>query len=164
MRLRFGLGLRVTSGVAALLIGTAAAGTLKPGLWSFTMTMDRASMPQIPPEALARMKAMGMSMPAGGGMTAQHCVTPEEAARDAPQVTRAGSGCAMGEMSRNGNVVTYSMVCSGQMQGIAKAAMTVAPEHFSGDYSFTGTENGRPVNTQSHIDAQYLAADCGSAP
>jgi hypothetical protein len=117
-------------------------------------------MPQLSPEVLAQMKAAGVSMPGGNSFSAQRCITPEEAARDTPNVARQSDGCTEQQTSDIGGQVTVSMSCNGQMQGTGTVVMNVAPDHFAGDFSFTGVENGRPVSQKIHIEGQYLSDTC----
>ena len=68
-----------------LLPATALAGHGKAGLWNITTSMEMANMPQMPPEAMAMMKARGMKMPGmGQPMTSQICMTQEQVNADMP--------------------------------------------------------------------------------
>jgi len=117
-------------------------------------------MPQMSPQVMAQMKAAGLSMPGGNSFSVQHCVTPAEAARDTPSVARQSDGCTEQQVSDIGGHVTVSMTCNGQMQGTGTVVMNVAPEHFDGDFSFTGIDNGRPVSQKVHLEGQYLSDTC----
>ena len=160
--------MRASIGILALGLligsGSAMAGGLMPGLWSFTTSMGGMgggmSMPNLPPEALARMQAAGMHMNPGGGMTVQRCITPEEAARDTPPINRKDSGCEERNVSHSGGDVSFDLVCTGEMQGSGHAQMSLSPEHFTGDYHFTGSRDGQPMEMNSHIEANYVGPDC----
>ncbi len=72
------------AGVATLALvaagGAALASHGKVGLWDITVTMSGAmhlpDMSKMPPEVLARMKAMGVSSN-GNSMHVQHCMTAQ---------------------------------------------------------------------------------------
>ena len=62
-------------GAALILTPIAAFGAHgRAGLWTVTSTMEMKNMPQMPPEAMAMMKARGMPMP-GAPFTTQMCMT-----------------------------------------------------------------------------------------
>jgi hypothetical protein len=159
MRFKFGLG-----AACALVMGFsgAQAGTMKPGEWQFTMTMPGMRMPaNLPPAVLAQMQARGISM-GGNTISTPHCVTPEEAAKDTPHVTRSDSGCTESNLSEGEGQVSFSLQCTGKMVGTGSVVMTRSPDHFDGDYSFTGNENGRQVSQKFHMTGQYVSSTCTS--
>ena len=63
--------------------GIAFAAHGRAGLWTVTSQMEMQGMPQMPPEAMAMMKARGMAMP-GSPMTTQMCMTQEQVNADKP--------------------------------------------------------------------------------
>jgi hypothetical protein len=148
--------------VCALALGVTAAdaGTLKPGLWEYTTTMSGMNTPQLSPDVLARMKAAGVTMPSNNSFTTQHCITPEQAASDSPQLSRGADGCQQTQVSASEGQVSFKMVCTGQMKGTGTVVMNVQPDQFDGDFSFTGTSGGHPVNTKTHISGHYVSENC----
>ncbi|HZQ40142.1 MAG TPA: DUF3617 family protein, partial [Rhizomicrobium sp.] len=74
-----------TALILAPSIAFAAHG--RPGLWTITSTMEMKNMPQMPPEAMAMMKARGMAMP-GQPFTTQMCMTQEQVNADKPPSVR----------------------------------------------------------------------------
>jgi len=161
MRITIGFG--ALCGLAIGIAGSHAANaaTLKPGLWNFTTSMAGFTMPQLPPDVVARMKAAGVSIPSGGNtISAQRCISPEQAAAATPPITRSESGCTAQSVNHSGNQVTYVMACTGSMQGTASVTMNFTPDHFAGDYQFTGSRNGQAVDAKTHFEGQYLSDTC----
>ena len=140
---------------AILMIGTASAATLSPGLWSFTSTLGGSAAPQIPPAELAQMKAQGITT-SGNTMTFQHCLSAAEAAAGPPPATTQQDGCTQ---QPNGET-SYSVSCSGAMQGTGTVTMSLAPDHFTEDFQFTGTSQGQPANVQNHLEGTLVSATC----
>jgi hypothetical protein len=143
----------------------------KAGLWNVSTTMQMAgmpAMPQIPPEALAQMRAAGMQMPAMGGgaqtMRSQLCMTAEQVNADKPpQVGPEDSGCAWTNMRVTATQMSADLVCKGKMNGTGKVQMTYArAEHYDGDYSFKGTMEGNPADFHATMSGDWAAASCGN--
>jgi hypothetical protein len=104
-------------------VSTAAlANHGKPGLWSVTNTVGGAApampdMSKLPPEALARMKAMGVSMN-GNTITTQHCMTAQEVATDVPHLdTNNARNCTMANVKHSGQSISADMSCTGTFKG-----------------------------------------------
>ena len=155
-------------GAAVLLlagVGSAEAAQ-RPGLWNMTMRMPgMPEIPQIPPEALAQMRALGIQVPggaSGGGITMQVCVTPSMAATE--EVPPAPEGCRHENITRDGNTFRGGMVCdSAQMKGTGTfEATTVSDQHFTSKVSFKGTMNGQPADMMTDFEGRWQAADCGN--
>ncbi|HEY3638342.1 MAG TPA: DUF3617 domain-containing protein [Rhizomicrobium sp.] len=150
---------------AALLPIAAQAAHGKAGLWEITTHMSMPGMAaQIPPEALARMKAMGMSMPGNQTFTAQHCMTADEVAQDKPPPMRNSQDCSTSNVTHDAHTFNVDMVCKGDnMVGQGHATVTYdSDEHYSGSFSFTGTAHGHPANMTNSFDGKWISADCGS--
>ncbi|HEX3665970.1 MAG TPA: DUF3617 domain-containing protein [Rhizomicrobium sp.] len=158
---RIGLGLSVLALPAA-----ALAGHGKVGLWEITTHMSMPGMAaQIPPEAMARMKAMGMQMPGNQTFTTQHCMTAEEVAQDKPPPIRNTQDCAMSNYAHDAHSVSVDMVCKGENM-IGQGRVSVAYDsdsHYSGSFTFTGTAHGHPANMTDSFEGKWVSADCGSA-
>ncbi|HEX4081253.1 MAG TPA: DUF3617 domain-containing protein [Rhizomicrobium sp.] len=151
-------------GVAALpLVALAAHG--KVGLWEVTTHMSMPGMAaQIPPEAMARMKAMGMQMPDAQTFTSQHCMTAEEVAADRPPPMRNAQDCTMTNMSHDAHGFSADMACKGHMEGQGHITMAYDGDtHYSGSYSFSGTAGGRPQNMTTSFEGKWISPDCGVA-
>ena len=148
----------------------ALAGHGRPGLWRFTIKMggQAAAMPdasQIPPEALARMKAMGMSMPGmgGGGMTVTRCRTPEEVAQDRPPTT-GGRDCTLSNVQVGPGGMSADTTCHGDFEGTGHLHFTWdADTHFAGEAHMVGSAHGHAVDRTQSIEGEWISADCGAA-
>ena len=143
----------------------------KAGLWNASTTMQMAgmpAMPQIPPEALAQMRAAGVQMPqmSSSGMTtrSQFCMTADQVNADKPpQVGPNDSGCTWANMRVTGTQMSADLVCKGRMNGTGKIQMTyVRAEHYDGDYSFKGTMEGNPADMHASMTGDWVSANCGA--
>ena len=152
----------VVAAIAAPCIALAAHG--KVGLWEISTRVDMPNMmAQIPPEQMARMKAMGVQMPNGQTITSRHCMTAAEVAVDGPPPLRHADDCKMGNMSHDAHTLTADMLCSGEMQGQGHLTVTYdSNEHYSGSYAFNGTAHGHPQNVNTSFEGRWISADCGS--
>lgn len=143
--------------------GLALAGHGKAGLWNVSTTLGMANV-QIPPEALAQMKAMGMKMPGGQTVNSQICMTQAQVDSDTtPEMQRNDTGCTSKITSRTTAAVTADMVCNGQMKGTGRMQVSYSGDsHYEGSYDFKGTMEGRPVETSSSFKGDWVKADCGA--
>jgi hypothetical protein len=149
-------------GVACVLASTAPAfAASKPGLWDVNMNMQLANAPQIPPEAMAQMRALGMAIPGlGAPIRTQVCITPAEAAKDEPPPPR---GCRHQNVRRNGAVIAGDLVCQGELEGTGTFEATVASEEqFRTTFNFKGTRGGQPAEFSADMQGQWRGADCGN--
>ena len=155
-------------GAGLLLVsGAALAGQMKAGLWQMTVTMggtDAARMPNmsnLPPEAIAAMKAHGVSM-SGNTVSVQQCMKGTEfAAGKPPPVGTHDKNCTMTNVSYTGSHMVADMTCTGTF--IAKGHVQFdwdTDEHFTGEVNIVGTQNGQPVTHDEKIEARYLSATC----
>ena len=149
----------VTLPVAAL----AAHG--KVGLWEISTRMNMPGMmATMPPDALARMQAMGMHMPNGQTFTTQHCMTADEVAQDKPPPMRNAQDCTASNVTHSGQTLNVEMVCKGDnMDGQGHFTLTYDSDaHYTGNYTFTGTAHGHPANMSYTVEGKWISADCGS--
>jgi hypothetical protein len=82
--------------VAALMLapGAALAAHGKAGLWNITTSIGGMPNVQLPPEALAKMKEMGVKMPSARSFASQICMTQAEVDSDKlPPVGKNDMGC-----------------------------------------------------------------------
>ena len=163
---RIGMAVASVGLVAALAVPLGAlASHGKVGLWEITTRMNMANMmANIPPEALARMKEHGVTMPNMQTFTSQHCMTAAEVASDKPPTPRKNSECTMTNMSHTATSFTADTTCStAAVQGRGHVAVTFdSDEHYSGTYTFTGTTEGHPQNMSYNFEGRWISADCGS--
>jgi hypothetical protein len=156
------------AGVGAMLAGPAAAGQGKPGLWDVTATMKMggaAAMPdlsQMPPEVLARMKAMNIHPADGNAVRTQQCVTPAQAAESRPNMP-ANQDCKMVRSKTTGNTFTGDMACSGQFQGTGHVTVTyLSDTHYTGKMTIKGAGEGQPMEMNQTFEGKWVSPDCGA--
>ena len=157
-------GVALVAIVALPLVALASHG--KAGLWKITSTMHMAGMqmPQLSPEQMAQMKAMGMHMPMGNTFTTQHCVTEAQAKADAPPSgQRADAGCKTTNVKVSPHKMTADSVCNGRMKGEGHFTVTYEnPDHYTGQMNFKGTMEGRPADMSTTYEGTWISADCGN--
>jgi hypothetical protein len=154
--------------VAAFIAGGALADHGKVGLWSIAVEMngDLVKIPdlsKLPPDALARLKAMGMSA-SGNTVTVQHCMSAADVAADFPDIHNgAGAGCAATNVHHDGHSMSADLMCNtGTLKGSGHAQFIFDSDtHYSGEISVAGVANGHPVKQDEKIEGRYLSADCG---
>lgn len=150
---------------AALLLmpGVALAGHGKAGLWNVSTTMDMGGV-QMPPEAMARMKQMGMAMPSARTFSSQICMTAAEVNSDKlPPTGRNDSGCTTHLLSQTGSSMAAETVCTGEMKGTGHMQIAYSgPEHYTGSYNFKGVMHGHEMNTSTTFKGDWVKADCGA--
>jgi hypothetical protein len=160
---------RTFTAVLAAAVLVAASGTAlalhgKAGLWSVSVKVDMAGMPQIPPEQLAKMNAMGIHIPIGGDtITTTHCVTPAEAAMDKiPTMPKEHEKyCAVQNLKSSADGMSADMVCTGKVEGSGHMTFRFdSPEHYAGRVSLDAVMNGHPMKSVTSFDAHWVSADC----
>lgn len=155
-----------TAGGAALaaLIVPALASHGKVGLWNVTITtnMGGAAMPDLshlPPEALAAMRAHGVTMN-GNTMSVQHCMTQEEVNADRPNMGNMKT-CQMSNVVSSNSRFSADVVCTGNMAGKGHVDFTFdSADHYTGKTTLVGTMEGHPVNTSTAMEGRWVSADC----
>ena len=159
----------VSSVIATVLVLAPAAALAahgKPGLWNISSTMQMANMPQMPPEAMAMMKARGMKMPGmGGGPTVtQICMTQDQVNADKPPaMSRHEENCTTKVLSQTATSVAAETTCHGRMDGVGHSQISWrGNDHYEGSYSFKGMAEGHPQDMSTHFTGDFVKADCGS--
>ena len=152
-------------GLSALLVlapGAALAAHGKAGLWNVSTSMNMPNM-QVPPEALAQMKKMGVKMPSARTVTSQMCMTQAEVDSDKPPPMRNDTGCTTHIVSQTASSMTAEMVCSGEMKGNGQMQISYSgSEHYAGSYNFKGNTSGQPMNMSSTFKGDWVKTDCGA--
>jgi hypothetical protein len=151
--------------IAVLALPVAAlANHGKAGLWDVTVMMNMPDMPKIPPDQLAKMKAMGISIPNGNAMTVQHCMTAAEVAADRPPQMQHNQDCAMQNVHASGGIFSADMVCNGaDMKGNGHLEVSYdADTHYKGQMTFSGVSHGHPANMTNKFEGKWVSADCGN--
>jgi len=151
-----------------LLSPAALAGHGKAGLWEVTTKntiAGMAGMPDmasLPPQVQAQMRAHGVQMNGGGGITSRFCMTADQVANDRPVVDHPGE-CKPQNMKFTGQAFSTDIVCTGKMKGTGHVQFTFSsPEHYSGSETMDMTEpGGMPMRTTMTMDARWLSPNCG---
>jgi hypothetical protein len=152
--------------ISLFAVNAAWAGHGKVGLWQITTRMNMSGMPQIPPEQMAKMKAMGIRVPVNNTFTTEHCMTAEEVAMSKPpEMPRHGSQeCKMQNMKAEGQSISADMICTGEANGSGHFSMTYdSPEHYSGQMSMNIAVHGRPMASTTSFEGRWVAAVCKPA-
>jgi hypothetical protein len=159
----------VSSVIAAAIVLAPAAALAahgKPGLWNISSTMQMANMPQMPPQAMAMMKARGMSMPGMGGapVVSQICMTQDQVNADKPPaMSQHEESCTTKVLNQTATSVTAETTCHGRMNGVGHSQISWrGNDHYEGSYSFKGMAEGHPQDMSTHFAGDFVKADCGS--
>lgn len=152
-------------GVIALLAFPPAAFAAhgKAGLWNVTVSIEGAGMPQVSPEDIARMQAMGIQMPDRNTISTQHCMTAAEVNSDRlSSGSAAQQGCTMTGTKTSGHTLSGDMVCNGNLKGEGHMTLDYdKPEHYTGKMTFSGTAGGQPADITYIYDGKWTSPDCG---
>lgn len=151
---------------AALAVPVAASAShVRAGLWEVTSHVSMHNMEaMIPPEQLARMKAMGMHLPGDNTSTFRHCVSAADAAKDTPPPMKSHD-CAMSNVVFNARTFSADMACNDPRTGQAQGHVLVTFDgdtHYTGQTSFSANANGRSMDMGSSFEGRWISADCGS--
>jgi hypothetical protein len=139
----------------------------KPGLWEITssMKMDGASMPQIPPDQLAKLKAQGIKIPGMDGQQTRikECVTQEMVDKYGGPEPQHRPGCTLNNVQRSAGGMSAELVCTGDTKGTGTIKAThVDSTHSTMSMHFTGTnKQGRTMEFQMDSTSQMLSDSCG---
>lgn len=135
----------------------------KAGLWDVTVSIEGMEMPQVSPEDMARMKAMGIQMPNRNTISTKHCMTAAEVNSDElTSGTAAEQGCSMTDTKAEGHTLSGDMVCNGTLKGEGHMTLDYdKPEHYSGKMTFNGTAAGQPADITYLYDGKWTSPDCG---
>lgn len=161
MKARVGvLGMAAVAIVAA----PALASHGKAGLWDITVKMSMPNMPQIPPDQLAKMKAMGVTVPNGNTMTVSHCMTPAEVAADTPPQMNQNQDCSMKNIKTSGGQFSADMVCNGaDMKGNGHLSVNYdSDSHYAGQMTFAGMSHGHQAVMTNNFEGRWVSASCGT--
>lgn len=106
------------SGVAAAVVlflptPSAAAGTMKPGLWEITTSMEMPGMPFQPP-----------------AQTMRHCYTEQEV-KEGP--VPKDNNCRITELKATGSKTSWKMECRGELAGKGEGEIV-----YQGDSAYEG--------------------------
>jgi hypothetical protein len=108
----------VVTFVAFFCIPVSASSQMREGKWEITSSMDMPGMPtKMPPTVI------------------QHCYTKEDVKDEKKIVANKNKDCAVTDMKKSGNKVTWKMQCTGKSKG------TFSGETIFGKDSYESTMN-----------------------
>jgi len=148
----------------------ALAAHAKAGLWQITVTVGggNAHMPDmasLPPEAQARLKAMGIGM-SGNTVTLQHCMSAMDFSTG--KLPMSGSprnkSCETSNVSFTGSHMSADVTCTGD---VARSGHVEADwdsdDHYTEAATMTETRDGHTATTSEKMEGRFLSAQCGAA-
>jgi hypothetical protein len=116
---------------------TKAEGTIRPGKWQSTMTIQSMDMPGMPPEAQSEMKKMFAQ-----ARVTESCVTPEEARQPNPKMFAGNDQCRYDHFTMGGGKIDAEMHCNQQgVNQVMTMAGTYGPDAYAMDMT-SKTEGG----------------------
>lgn len=166
----------LVAALAATLCLPVAAQALKPGLWEMSNKMDNPQMNQamaemqkqlaaMPPAQRKQMEEMmakqgvKMGSGAGGGMTAQICMTQEMAERgDVPMQ----QNCKVTQQSRSGNTTKLAYACTNPPSSGEGTFTYHGPEAYSSRMVVKTVVQGKAETMTVEGSGKWLKADCGN--
>ncbi|MGH9587304.1 MAG: DUF3617 domain-containing protein [Acidobacteriaceae bacterium] len=140
---------------------------VKMGLWETSMTSQMSGF-SLPPDVVAKLKAMGRSVPGGPHTTvSQGCLTPEEWQKDMADMNKpAGNDCAITNRKVDSREISFDISCKserGDTTGHWEMHL-VDDEHGQGlahMNSNTTGPNGRHITMDMNFSSRFLSSSCG---
>lgn len=131
-----------------------AEGTIRPGQWQSTMTIEEMDMPGMPPEARDRMKTMFAK-----ARTTENCVTPEEARQPNPKMFAGSDQCRYDHFTMGGGKIDAAMHCNqaGTTQTMTMAG-TYGPESYAMQMTSKtqGGSAGEAMSMKMKVEARRI--------
>ena len=164
-------------------VTSAAAQTMKPGLWEITNKMGgsgdtgakmaaaqaemQKQMAAMPPEQRKQMEKMmaqqGVNMAPGaaGGMAVRVCITKEMAARNETPAQTQGD-CKQEQMQKSGNTTKFKFTCTKPPSTGEGEVTQHNPESYTMKMKMTSEAKGKPEQMTMDAQGKWVANDCGS--
>jgi hypothetical protein len=161
------LGVAGAALLAAPIAALAAHG--KAGLWQITVTVGgtNAHMPDmasLPPEAQARLKAMGIGM-GGNTVTLQQCMSGVDFSTGKLPMSGGprNKSCETSNVSFTGSHMSADVTCTGDdaKTGHVEADWD-SDDHYTEAATMTETHNGHTVTNSQKMEGRFLSAQCGA--
>jgi hypothetical protein len=132
-----------------------AEGTIRPGKWQSTMTIEQMDMPGMPPEAREQMKSM-----LANSRVTETCVTPEEAKQPNPKMFAGNDQCRYDHFTMGKGKIDAEMHC--EQQGVSQR-MTMAGSYRPEAYSMhmTSRSEGGPAGAAMSMKMRVEAKRVG---
>lgn len=141
---------------------------VKMGLWETTVTSSMSGF-QLPPDIVAKLKAMGRSVPGGPHTTvSQGCLTPEEWQKSMQSMNQPpNSDCTITHREMQARKFAFDISCKSEHGGTMTGhweMQATDEEHSHGSGHLTNDAtgpNGQHFTMDMTIDSHYLSANCG---
>jgi hypothetical protein len=132
-----------------------AEGTIRPGKWQSTMTIEQMDTPGMPPEAKEQMKDMFAK-----ARVTETCVTPEEAKQPNPKMFAGNDQCRYDHFTMGKGKIDAEMHCS--QQGVSQT-MTMAGTYGPDAYAMrmTSKTEGGPAGESMSMKMRVEAKRVG---
>ncbi|QNM83887.1 DUF3617 domain-containing protein [Sphingomonas sabuli] len=132
-------------------------GLLRPGKWQSSVTIEKMSVPGMPPEAAERMQS-AMQQP----RTAEACLTEEQAKEPGANFFAGNDNCRYDHFRMKGGKIDAQMRCA---SGAATQVMKMAGTYSSTSYDMrmesdtTGGEAGQAMTMTMRVESRRTG-DC----
>ena len=159
---------------AGIMIGSAQAQEIDPGLWEFKpnmnmpgmgdMSAQMAEMQQqldsLPPQARAMMEqqmaSMGLSLGAGGAIRV--CISPEDAKGDEIYSGHNDGECTYSDVVRTSSLIKGKIACTDPQASGEFETRLNGKRGFTARMNMVSAEG--PISGET--EARWLSADCGA--
>jgi hypothetical protein len=131
-----------------------AEGTIQPGKWQSTMTIEEMHMPGMPAEQQEQMKKMFAQ-----AKVSETCITPEEAQKPTAKMFAGNDQCRYDHFTMGGGKIDAEMHCN---EAGSKQTMTMAGTYSPNSYAMhmsTQTEGGpagEAVSMKMRVEAKRI--------
>jgi len=131
-----------------------AEGTIRPGKWQSTMTLEQMDTPGMPPEAKEQMKQMFAN-----ARVTETCVTPEEAKQPNPKMFAGNDQCRYDHFTMGKGKIDAKMHCD--QQGVSQTmtmAGTYGPEAYAMHMTSKteGGPGGESMSMKMRVEAKRV--------
>lgn len=123
----------------------SAAPQVTPGQWEATMTVIDASMPGMPPDAMAMLK--------GRPTTTRYCLTPQEAEARPEKLLNADKSCQIKRFNLAAGSIDAEMTCKGEM---GPTTIRMQGRYTATSYEMTSNMSSGPMTMKSRMVARRL--------
>jgi hypothetical protein len=135
----------LAAALSMLAVSAACADGIEPGLWKITSQAETGGAPSPPHES-------------------SKCLTADQtsdlAATFSPVATTINSDCAPMERSLNGTLLTWHLVCKGQLNMDLSGEFNFdGPHHYSGTVHTKAEMPGMPsMDSKTKVEGQWVSA------
>lgn len=155
-------------GGAQTAAATATPPPIKMGLWETSVTSQMAGL-QLPPDVIARLKAMGKPMPGEPHTGVTHgCMTPDEWQKSIEQMNEPkNADCTYANRQSGSGKYAFDLSCKSEngmtMNGHFEMLIDDT-EHAHGSFQMKSDQagpNGQAFSMHGTLKSKFLGADCG---